>query len=61
MARRRKVYEGKAWSFVDAPAPTIGNPATNHFYILRTINCASTSTADSGWVGEFDFSLVKGQ
>ncbi len=56
-----KVYSGKAWSFVDQPAPTVGDPDTNYFYTLRTVNCAGTSTADSGWVAEFDFGLVKGQ
>ncbi len=56
-----KVYSGKAWSFVDQPAQTVGNPATNYFYNLRTLNCAGSSSADSGWVAEFDYALVKGQ
>lgn len=54
-----KVYGGDASSFVDQPNVTVGNPATNYFYVLRTFNCAATSTADSAWVGEFDFALVK--
>lgn len=55
------MYAGKNSSFVDQPAPVVGDPAVNHFYVLRTLNCAGTSIADSGWVAEFDFGLVKGQ
>jgi uncharacterized repeat protein (TIGR01451 family) len=55
------VYSGKASSFVDLPAPTVGNPGTNYFYVLRTLNCAGSSTADSGGVAEFDFALTEGQ
>ena len=56
-----KIYSGKAWSFVDQPAPTVGDPGTNYFYILRTLNCAGNSTADSGGVAEFEFALTRGQ
>ncbi len=57
-----QVYSGKAFSFLDKDdGPTVGDPATNHFYVLRTVNCTGASTADSTPVGEFDFSLVPGQ
>lgn len=56
-----KVFSGDASSFVDQPDFTVGDPAVNHFYILRTLNCAGTSTADSTGVAEFDFALTKGQ
>lgn len=45
-----------AASFTDA-ASALGNPATNHFYLVRAINCDSTSGAQSNRVGEFDFAL----
>jgi hypothetical protein len=56
-----KVYGGETMSFVDADAPVVGDPTVNHFYVLRTINCAGTSNADSGAVAEFDFWMVPGQ
>ena len=57
-----QVFNGKAFSFLDKNyGPTVGDPATNHFYVLRTVNCTGASTADSTPVGEFDFSLVPGQ
>lgn len=57
-----QVYDGKAFSFLDKDdGPTVGDPATNYFYVLRTVNCTGSSTADSTPVGEFDFSLVPGQ
>ncbi len=57
-----QVYTGKAFSYVDAAdGPTVGDPATNYFYVLRTVNCAGSSTADSYPVGEFDFALTPGQ
>lgn len=57
-----KVYTGKAFSYVDqGDGPTVGDPATNYYYVLRTTNCAGTSTADSYPVAEFDFSLMPGQ
>jgi hypothetical protein len=56
-----KVYEGKAFSFVDqAGGPTVGDPGTNFFYQVRTLNCTATSTVDSNRVGEFDFGVVAG-
>lgn len=56
------VYAGEAFSFVDADGgATVGDPAVNHFYVLRTINCAGTSSADSHPVAEFDFALAPGQ
>lgn len=55
-----KVFSGKASSFVDQPNVTVGDPATNYFYILRTLNCVGASPADSGGVAEFDFALTKG-
>ena len=38
----------------------IGNPATNHFYAVRSLNCGGGMTADSAQVGEFDFAIVPG-
>ncbi len=38
----------------------IGNPAVNHFYILRANNCNNSLAALSNWVGEFDFAIVPG-
>lgn len=56
-----QVYTGKAFSFLDMDdGPTVGDPAVNHFYVLRTVNCTGSSNADSTPVGEFDFSLVPG-
>lgn len=56
-----KVYDGKAFSFLDKDSgPAIGDPSTNYFYVLRTVNCTGASTADSTPVGEFDFALVPG-
>lgn len=56
-----QLYDGKAFSYLDmVDGPTVGDPAVNHFYVLRTANCTDTSTADSAPVGEFDFSLVPG-
>ncbi len=39
-----------------------GNPATNHFYIVRALNCNPTTpnTADSSELGEFDFTVEPG-
>jgi uncharacterized repeat protein (TIGR01451 family) len=56
-----KVFEGKTMSFIDMATAGVGNPGLNYFYVLRTKNCAGTSTADSAGVAEFDFALVKGQ
>jgi hypothetical protein len=57
-----KVYDGKASGFVDkVSGPTVGDPATNYYYVLRTTNCAGTSSADSYPVAEFDFSLKPGE
>lgn len=57
-----QVYDGKAFSFLDKDdGPTVGDPAVNYFYVLRTVNCAGTSSADSYPVGEFDFALTPGQ
>lgn len=57
-----QVYAGKAFSYVDAAdGPTVGDPATNYYYVLRTTNCAGASVADSAPVGEFDFALTPGQ
>lgn len=57
-----KIYDGKAFSFLDKnDGPTVGNPAVNYFYVLRTVNCTGASSVDSSPVGEFDFSLVPGQ
>jgi hypothetical protein len=55
-----KVFEGKTMSFIDMDTPGVGNPGVNYFYVLRTKNCAGTSTADSAGVAEFDFALTKG-
>ena len=40
----------------------IGDPATNHYYYVKAINCSSVgdSTALSNHVGEFDFAIVPG-
>lgn len=57
-----QVYAGKAFSTVDAATgPTVGDPVTNYYYVLRTANCAGASVADSSAVGEFDFALMPGQ
>lgn len=56
------IYEGKKFRYLDkADGPTVGDPATNFFYVLRTLNCTGSSSADSYPVGEFDFSLTPGQ
>jgi hypothetical protein len=39
---------------------TTGNPTTNHYIIVRAVNCNATSVADSNRVGEFDFAVVAG-
>jgi len=57
----QKVYSGKNSSHVDAVAPVVGDPATNYYYTLRTLNCAGNSTADSAGVAEFDYALIAGQ
>ncbi|MCU0507429.1 MAG: S8 family serine peptidase [Anaerolineae bacterium] len=55
-----KVYSGKASSFVDQPNVTVGDPATNFFYVLRTLNCAGAAPADALGVAAFDFGLTPG-
>mgnify|MGYP007112984440 CR=1 FL=1 len=54
-------HRGKNSSHVDAVAPVVGDPATNYYYTLRTLNCAGNSTADSAGVAEFDYALIAGQ
>lgn len=55
------IYSGRNSSFVDAAAPVVGDPATNYFYNLRTMNCSGNSSADSAGVGGFSFALLPGQ
>ncbi len=40
-------------------AGAIGDPASNHFYVIRAFNAAG-ATADSNRVGEFDFAITPG-
>jgi hypothetical protein len=40
-------------------AAALGDPNTNHFYLVRSLNAAGAS-ADSNRVGEFDFALQPG-
>ena len=55
------LYDGRRFSFIDhANGPSVGDPAENNYYVLRTVNCAGTSTADADPVAEFDFGLVAG-
>lgn len=57
-----QVYGGSRFSFIDkAAGPIVGDPAANRFYVLRTINCAGTSTADAAAVGAFSFALTPGE
>lgn len=37
-----------------------GDPAVNHVYVTRAVNCSGLSLADSAEVAEFDFSLQPG-
>ena len=56
-----KVYSGKAFSYNDnSSGPNVGDPDTNNYYVLRTVNCVGTSTADAAPVAEFDFALTPG-
>lgn len=41
-------------------AGATGDPAINHSYVVRAINCSGLSVADSNRTGEFDFALAPG-
>ncbi len=38
----------------------LGDPATNHYYTVRSVNCSGLRMADSGQTGEFDYALAAG-
>ncbi len=57
-----KLYTGSRFSFIDKDTgETVGDPAANGYYVLRTVNCAGTSHADAAAVATFSFSLAPGQ
>jgi hypothetical protein len=57
-----KIYEGSSFSYNDnSSSASIGDPDSNHYYVVRTVNCAGASNADSNETAEFDFALVPGQ
>ena len=37
-----------------------GDPDTNHFYVVRAVNCSGLTVADSETLGEFDWALTPG-
>ncbi len=45
-------------STLDATPGVVGDPALNHFYLVRAV--CGASIVDAGYLGEFDFNLVPG-
>ncbi|HHB90148.1 MAG TPA: DUF11 domain-containing protein [Anaerolineae bacterium] len=55
------VWEGHDFSTIDYDSDfAIGNPDTNYYYQLRTLNCTGTASSDDNQSAEFDFALVPG-
>jgi hypothetical protein len=42
----------------DDPTAAVGDPATNHHYIVRAVSAIGTKSAHSNVVGEFDINLI---
>jgi glycosidase len=53
------LYTGAALSYTDSAA-ALNSSATNHFYLVQTLDASDSVLGTSGWTGEFTFDLAPG-
>ena len=58
-ATTRLTTLGAGFGFYNA-SNVLGSPSVHHFYLVRGINCSALRGANSGRVGEFEFTLAPG-
>ena len=59
-ATTRLTTLGAGFGYYNA-SNVLGSPTVHHFYLVRGINCSALRGANSGRVGEFEFTLAPGE